>query len=251
MTVILDQNAIIEAYRKAEKRILFLDYDGTLVPFSDLPGDSNLGEEIKTILMDLSADRKNSIYIISGRDKEFLTNQFMGIRVGLVAEHGFFIKEAKGRWKKTTTFNSEWKKTAIMCYTELTDRYPGTFLEEKESSVAFHYRTAEKDVGKKLRPVILKQLLILKREYPGLDLLDGDKVYEFKPMDFNKGLTANTILKKENKDFIMAAGDDLSDESLFTELPDTAFTIKIGSPPTCARYIISGQKKFIGFLKHF
>jgi len=251
MTMKIDKPLILRAYKQAQKRILFLDYDGTLVPFSDLPGDSKLGIEIRNILLKLSLDLKNHIYIISGRDRGFLTNQFKGIHAGLIAEHGFLIKEADGVWHKTASIYKTWKKTVKMLFQDFTDIYAGSFIEEKESSVAYHYRTADKDVGKKLKPVIRKQFLILQNECPGLELLDGNQVFEIKLIAINKGRTANTILRRENPDFIMAAGDDQTDEHLFAELSHNAFTIKIGAPPTRARYYITGQKKFIEFLKLF
>jgi len=242
---------ILQAYKKAENRILFLDYDGTLVPFSDLPGESKLGEEIRHILMNLTRDLKNHIYIISGRDRLFLTHQFLDIPVGLIAEHGFRMKEADGSWNPVISSNNSWKKQIMTFFQELSLLYPGSFVEKKESSVAYHYRMAGKNAGEQIRPVVLKNFLILSNKYPRLSFLDGHLVCEIKPESFNKGRTASAILRKDNFDFIMAAGDDMTDEDLFTELGNDTFTIKIGAPPTHARYYISGQNEFIEFLKYF
>jgi len=249
MTMELNRTLILKAYKKAKKRILFLDYDGTLVPFSDLPRDSKLGKEIRNILINLSQDQKNRIYIISGRDRVFLTNQFRGLQIGLIAEHGYLVKEADRDWQMTVSLDNTWKITFSKLFQEFSLLYPGSFIEEKESSVAYHFRTADKKVGSKVRPDIRKYLIILQQQYPRLELLDGNKVYEIKPESFNKGKTASAILRKENFDFILAAGDDLTDEHLFAEFPHKAFTIKVGSPPTLAQFYISGQNEFIEFLK--
>ena len=249
MTVKIDRPSILVAYRIAEKRILFLDFDGTLVPFSDLPGNSKLDEEVRTIIINLSLDQKNHIYIISGRDRGFLTKQFIGLRVGLIAEHGFRIKESDGNWLPGNPVDNTWKKTVKTLFHEFSNLYPGSFTEEKESSIAYHYRTAGKKAGSKVISVIRKEFLILKQQYPGLELLDGNKVVEIKPSNYNKGRIASAILRAGNFDFIMAAGDDLTDESLFSEIAPGSFTIKIGHSLTCARYYIRDQKKFIKFLK--
>jgi trehalose 6-phosphate synthase/phosphatase len=249
MSVIIDRSPIIEAYRKSEKRILFLDYDGTLVSFSDLPENSILGEEVRSIVIKLTSDPRNHIYIISGRDKEFLARQFSGIRTGLIAEHGYLRKETDGEWISSTLLPGTWKNAVMKFFQEFSLRYPGTFIEEKESSVAYHYRTAVYDLSGKISNGMRQTFLVLQQQYPGLELLVGNKVMEIKPESFNKGRTAHEILRNGQFDFIMAAGDDLTDENLFAELPQPSFTIKIGLPPTSARYYISSQKKFIGFLK--
>lgn len=244
----IDRPLVLEAYRNAEKRILFLDYDGTLVPFSDLPDDSKLDEDVRGIIINLSLNLKNRVYIISGRDKGFLNNQFNGISVGLIAEHGFLIKEISGEWIQPILIDTNWKNDVIDLFHKISVTYPGSFIEQKEASIAYHYRTAGSDMESKIRFLIKKGFIKLKQQYHGLELLDGDKVMEIKPEFYNKGHTASSILHNGNFDFILAAGDDLTDERLFAELPANAFSIKMGLLPTNARYCISSQKKFIEFL---
>jgi trehalose 6-phosphate synthase/phosphatase len=244
-----DRSLIFGTYTNAERRVLFLDYDGTLVPFSNLPEKSELGNEVRHILVSLSLDPKNTIYIISGRKRDFLEKQFYGIRTGLIAEHGFMVKEIYGGWKSTIHVNEVWKKDARDLFQNFADRHPGSFIEEKESSIAYHYRTADKYAGIRIRPVVRKNFQLLRRQYPDLELLEGNKVTEIKPESYNKGSAAISILRNGNFNFVMAAGDDLTDEQLFSVFSHDSFTIKIGMESTCARYRFSTQGKFIGFLK--
>lgn len=249
MVEYLNRKFIFEAYRNASERILFLDYDGTLVPFHDIPGDSIMGTRLRDVITDLTRDPRNLIYIISGRDREFLVRQFSGIRIGLIAEHGFLVKEEEGNWAYTVPVDTRWKKEILRLFRDYTDMFPGTFTEEKESSIAFHYRMASKDTGTKVRPSIGKQFLTVQDQYPELELLDGEYVIEIKPRSFDKGRIAGTILTAHNVDFIMAAGDDLTDERLFAVLGKDAVTIKIGLNPTCARFYLPDQEEFIRFLE--
>jgi trehalose 6-phosphate synthase/phosphatase len=251
MTVLIERPLILEAYRKAESRILFLDYDGTLVPFKDRPEDSDLDTETHEILSVLSLDPRNRIYIISGRDKGFLTSQFRGVSVGLVAEHGFLLKETDGDWIRNRILDNTWKNDIGKQFEALTIQFPGSFTEEKEASVAFHYRTAGKNTGSRIRRAIRKKFQLFSEQYPGLVLLDGDNILEIKPCSYNKGTVASSIVNKGTFDFILAAGDDLTDEDLFKELVKGTFTIKIGTSPTSARFYIPVQEEFVGLLKGF
>jgi trehalose 6-phosphate synthase/phosphatase len=241
-------NEVFKTFKKAVKRLLFLDYDGTLVPFHDLPEDSKLSETVKNLLISMSKGNRNQIYIISGRDKEFLDKQFNGLNVGLIAEHGFALKENNGDWVEPFSINGIWKGDVKNLFSEFTKMFPRSFIEEKESSIAYHYRTAGKEAEIKARPAIRDNFTRIKEMYPGLELLDGDNVIEIKPDNYNKGRVAADIIRKGNFDFILAAGDDITDERLFSGLPKEAFTIKIGCFPSSARYFIPTQKEFVQFL---
>jgi trehalose 6-phosphate synthase/phosphatase len=245
----MDRFLIFEAYKSAEKRLLFLDYDGTLVPFSDLPEDSRLDNEVRRILVNLSSDVKNRIFIISGRQRKFLEEQFYGLNIGLIAEHGLMIKVANGDWMETIQIDLTWKDVFKSIFLEFIVLYPGSFIEEKESSIAYHYRTLGWDVGRKVRPVIRKKVLQFQIQFPYLELLEGNHVIEVKPSCYNKGLAAVAILRKGNFDFILAAGDDLTDEQLFIAVNPVGFTLKIGRAPTMAQNRVNSQEQFIDFLK--
>src|SRR5512133_2777604 len=127
------------AYRRAIRRILFLDYDGTLVPFNDDPQRSGMGEEVRSTLTTLAGDPRNTLYIISGRKAKFLDGQFNGINVGLIAEHGFLKREADGDWVVSGWPEVGWKSAAVEPFNKSSARSSGTFTEETEFSVACHY----------------------------------------------------------------------------------------------------------------
>jgi trehalose 6-phosphate synthase/phosphatase len=78
--------------------------------------------------------------------------------------------------------------------------------------------------------------------------MDGDMVIEIKNAGINKGIAALNKLGESEFDFILALGDDWTDEYTFNSLPDSAYTIKVGTKSTAAKYYINDVKSVRGFL---
>ena len=90
---------IVDEYASSKKRILFLDYDGTLSWFKKDPEDAKPDEQLYHILEELTLDKNNTVVIISGRDKETLGRWFnQGWDIHFIAEHGVWLREPKGEW---------------------------------------------------------------------------------------------------------------------------------------------------------
>ena len=66
--------------------------------------------------------------------------------------------------------------------------------------------------------------------------MEGNKVIEIKNSHVNKGSAASEWLKKGDYDFVMACGDDRTDEDTFKAMPNDAYTIKVGSSSSSANY---------------
>ena len=71
-----------------------------------------------------------------------------------------------------------------------------------------------------------------------LEIMDGDKVLEIKYSGINKGRAALQKIGNEHYDFILAVGDDWTDEFTFEAMPEGAYTIKVGTKTTKADYYI-------------
>jgi trehalose 6-phosphate synthase/phosphatase len=264
---------IIHAYTLAQNRIIFLDYDGTVVPLNDDPDKATLNnklahlldplinlispqsdngkEDARRILKRISANSKNRIIIVSGRERDFLEKQFQNMNVTLIAEHGYYIKEYNSGWVTQADVNLNWKEKILPILHEYVIRCPGSLVEQKHASLTWHYRNVDQDIAA-IKIHELKDDLseILKNESK-LQILDGNKVIEIKSIMYDKGTAASTFLKDEEYDFIMAVGDDKTDEDLFRAMPDNAFTIKIGSDPSLAEYSIKEQPMLYDLLDSF
>jgi trehalose 6-phosphate synthase/phosphatase len=123
------------------------------------------------------------------------------------------------------------------------DRCSGSMIEEKAASLAWHYRNADQDIAS-LRIHELKDDLIeiLKGESK-LQMLEGDKVLEVKSILYDKGTAASVIVNQAKYDFILAIGDDRTDEDLFKIIPKYGFSIKVGAKPSKARFNIRNQSQ--------
>ncbi len=240
---------IISDYKNADHRILFLDYDGTLVSFSKYPELALIDKSTLNIINELTNDAKNQIVIISGRSKEFLETQFKDIKVTLVAEHGYFIKRIGENWETTINVDVHWKKAVMPILTEYVNRCNGTFIEEKAGSIAWHYRNADSDFAQLRLHELRDDLTEIIRHKTDFEILEGNKVLEVKSGKYDKGQAAITLMKNKHFDFILAAGDDKTDEVLFKALPNSAYSIRIGLSPSLANFNVPELSHLLTLLK--
>lgn len=229
---------IVDAYKEATHRILFLDYDGTLSWFKKDPEDAKPDEELYSILKQLTQDKKNTVVIISGRDKETLGRWFdNGWKIHFIAEHGVWLREPNRNWHMMEQIDNVWKDSVQPLLEYYVDQTPRTFIEHKNFSLVWHYRNADPDLGMQ-RAWELKDELRTLTSNLNLEIMDGDKVLEIKHSGINKGRAALQKMGAKTYDFILAVGDDWTDEYTFDAMPKEAYTIKVGAKTTNAAYYI-------------
>jgi trehalose 6-phosphate synthase/phosphatase len=229
---------LIADYHSSKRRLLLLDYDGTLMPFFPRPEGAQPTENLLSLLTGLAADPKNEVVIISGRCRDTLESWLGSIDLGLVAEHGAWLKEKD--WELLEPFANEWKEEIRSILEMHMDRTPGSLIEEKECSLVWHYRKADSELAS-LRARELKDALLHLTTNLDLGVLEGSKVMEIKHIGINKGRAAQRWLAKEQWDFILAIGDDVTDEDVFAVLPESAYSLKVGLGPSKARFNIASQ----------
>lgn len=239
---------ITDRFKKAVKRHLFLDYDGTLVPFTKHPKFAVPDQELIRLLRQISSDAKTDTTIISGRDSATLESWFHDLPVNLVAEHGASIRVKNGQWKHQREIDQSWKPLMRPTMELFAQRSPGSFLEEKTYTLAWHYRNVDPELGFIRSRELLDSLHHLVRN-TSLQIIDGNKVIEIRISGVDKGSVAKQFLEDDHYDFIMAVGDDKTDEDMFKALADKAVTIKIGMGHTAAHYNLSNQLEVIHLLK--
>lgn len=227
---------VIQAYRKATTRLILLDYDGTLMDFDVDPQAVNPDKQLLSILKTLSTNDKNRVVINTGRDKPTIHDWLGHLPLDFAAEHGVWVKYGS-KWKKNASLRSQWKKQIHPLLEQLVERTPGSFIEEKDFSLAWHYRKVDKDLGAK-RVREFKDVLTYLIANLNLQVLDGNKVVEVKNAGVSKGAATLTWSDANNWDFILAIGDDITDEDMFKVLPAEAYTIKVGDHPSIAKYRI-------------
>jgi trehalose 6-phosphate synthase/phosphatase len=224
-------------FQESERRLLLLDYDGTLVPFAGKPEMASPDEELIGILTAFAGDGSSEVVIVSGRDKETLESWFAPIDVGLIAEHGVWVRRRGGNWEMVGSLREDWKDLIRPILELYVDRTPGTSIEEKRFSLVWHYRRADQELGQE-RARELKEELLNLTAHLDVGVLEGSRVIEIKNAGINKGQAAMRWLSHEKWDFILAVGDDWTDEDIFSVVPEQAYSIKVGIRPSQAKYSV-------------
>ena len=236
---------IRQKYNAAKQRLILLDYDGTLAALKSSPEEASPTQELLTTLQRLAENPANHVVINSGRDHQTLEKWLGNLPVSLAAEHGAFYKE-NGMWHKNA-YKSEWSAGLLSVLKLFVEKTPHSHLEIKDTALAWHYRKSDAWLGA-LRAQQLADALVTICVQQRLQIIQGDKVIEIKSPDHNKGSEVNRQLAKGNYDFILAMGDDTTDEDMFRALTGKAVTIKIGSVSEIAAYNMPQQTEVLPFL---
>jgi trehalose 6-phosphate synthase/phosphatase len=235
---------IATKYKTSNKRLLLLDYDGTLVPYTKHPSMAIPDTELMELLATISEDKKTDVTIISGRDSHILEKWFGHLPVSLVAEHGAGIRRKKGKWIFKADLDQSWKQIIRPVLDVFSQRSPGAFVEVKGHTLVWHYRNVDPELGFIRSRELLDNLHHMIRNSP-LQLIDGNKVIEIRASGVDKGAVTKKILEENSYDFIAAIGDDKTDEDMFRMLGDKGYTIKIGPGHTVAQYHLSNQQQVL------
>ena len=232
----------VAALKQAEQLVVLLDYDGTLVPIEQAPGLAVPDPELLALLAALSARRGTSVHIVSGRTREFLEQWLGELPVSLWAEHGFWNRPDPAQpWEAAMTVPGDWMDRIRPILEQFTEATPGSLIEIKSASVAWHYRRVHPEFG--LRQAHeLRMLLGAALSNQPLEVLEGKKVIEVRLRGVTKALVARRILAATHAaaGSVLAAGDDHTDEELFEALPASSMTVAVGAYPLRATHRVNG-----------
>jgi trehalose 6-phosphate synthase/phosphatase len=236
-------------FQNAINKLVLLDYDGTLVNYTTTPDKAKLTREITDILRKLICLPGMEIFIITGRGHEDIDRFLDHIPINIIAEHGA-IKKENGEWKNQEQKSDSWKKSIIPVMNKITEACPGSFIEEKNYSLAWHYRNAESDTGYKSSRELIRFMNNEIGNY-GLKILDGNKVVEVLSDSIGKGRAVKKLYEKNAYDFILSIGDDATDEEMFEYFQNhsNAYTIKVGAGETFAKFKLNDISEVVSLLK--
>jgi trehalose 6-phosphate synthase/phosphatase len=233
-------DALLERYRAASHRLLFLDYDGTLIPFAATPRLARPDRELLDLLGLLCADPRNEVVIVSGRSRSDLEDFFGPLPVSMVAEHGVWLRPRGAPWKLLKSMTADWKERVRPILQLYVDRLPGALLEEKEFSLAWHYRRADPEQGSVRAKELLDDLADYTRNID-VQVLEGKRVVEVRTAGVNKGIAATEWLRDNPPEFLLGIGDDWTDEDLFQALPMNAYSVRVGVSTTAAAFFLESH----------
>ncbi|KAJ3671015.1 hypothetical protein LUZ60_008441 [Juncus effusus] len=261
----LNVDSIVAAYEGARNRAILLDYDGTLVP--PLCINKTPSQTVVRIINELCADKRNVVFVVSGRGRNSLGRWFDPCpKLGIAAEHGYFMRWGGGdaEWETSTSATDfGWMQMAepvMQLYTESTD---GSTIETKESALVWHHQDADPGFGSAQAKELLDHLESVMANEP-VSVKSGQFIVEVKPQGVSKGLVAEKILKsmKSNgrpADFVLCIGDDRSDEDMFENLSElikrglvsaqtNLFGCTVGQKPSKAKYYLDDTNDVLSML---
>ncbi|VAH79693.1 unnamed protein product [Triticum turgidum subsp. durum] len=250
----LNMDSIVMAYERSESRAIFLDYDGTLVPQTSI--NKTPSSEVLRIINTLCSDKRNIVFIVSGRGRDKLGEWFSSCpKLGIAAEHGYFLRWSRDEEWQTYAQASDfgWMEMAepvMNLYTESTD---GSYIETKESALVWHHQDADPGFGSSQAKEMLDHLESVLANEP-VSVKSGQFIVEVKPQGVSKGVIAEKILismkeRGKHADFVLCIGDDRSDEDMFENIADIIkrgmvapktplFACTVGQKPSKAKFYL-------------
>ena len=217
----LQEAGILSIYGTATTRLLLFDYDGTLTNIVNVASQAVIPNELLTWLSILASEPRNTVWVISGRDKIFLEVKLGNLKhIGLVAEHGAFMRRPNtSAWENlAATADLSWQTDVKQAFEAFMTRFPGSFIEKKEVAVVLHYRQAEIQQLAALYAAECKAALEWQFENSPVEIVNGKCVVEARPADCDKGHIVRRIIDEINHstgdspEFVLCAGDDITDE---------------------------------------
>jgi trehalose 6-phosphate synthase/phosphatase len=211
-------------------------------------------EHMLQVIKELCEDKRNTVFVVSGKERHSLTKSLGGIpNLGLAAEHGMFISwptsktKAKRRWETLVPeTDHSWRSLAMSIMEVYASRTHGSYIEETEMKVLWQYRDADTEFGSLQAKELEDHLSKYLRSFP-VDILHGGVkeggYVEVRPKGVNKGVLAMRVLKrfpeiaqKDRVDFTLVLGDDHCDEPMLSVMR------QVGRRVTSARRALRGEE---------
>jgi trehalose 6-phosphate synthase/phosphatase len=237
--------SILRKFLQQPRTALFLGYDGTLTELQKQPKKAAPDHQLKELFELMTVHSQFDIYIIAGRTREEMDNWFGAYGFHLIAEDGFFIKnQSSGQWTQLDLqVDLSWKSQVYSILQHYTDMTPGSMIEEKSASLVWHYRQVEPEFGAWKAHQMVPELRDLLSNFP-VTINHAGKRVEVASMMINKGMAMQQIRNNAPYDYVLCAGDDITDEIMFRSASENDLSIKVGPGDTSARFRVSSPTEF-------
>ncbi|XP_057671378.1 uncharacterized protein LOC130903244 [Diorhabda carinulata] len=234
---------------------LLLDYDGTLTPIVDHPDLAKIPPETKDILEKLSKIPEIFVAIISGRAVDNVKSMVGLDIITYAGNHGLEVLYPDGsRYNHQLPSNFDDKLKELIAKLEEKVVRDGAWIENKGSTITFHYRSTPEPLKETIRQEAEKII----QEF-NFKIGKAHMAIEVRPkVEWNKGSIALLLLEKKygqnwNKETkVIFIGDDTTDEDAMKALKGNAATFRIAKCDTMKTYaerIIASTDNVIEILK--
>jgi len=191
---------------------LFLDVDGTLIELTDTPSQTETDAEIKFLLREVAERLGGAVALVSGRRISTLDMLFAPLKLPAAGLHGVERRKADGKIQGASFVDSQLDR-ARAAMKIFVDAHPGTLLEDKDRTIALHYRMAPQ-FEQTARESVLG---IAKQLGSNYHIQGGKMLFEIKPRGFSKATAIQAFMKESpfNGRRPVFAGDDCTDQDGF------------------------------------
>lgn len=241
----------IAAARSGGKRIaIMLDYDGTLREIERDPAAAVPNADLADLLESLSHRPDIDVTVISGRTARDLQTFLGKFAFGLIAEHGAEIRRPhQAQWEELDqNVSYAWKQDVLRLLNLYEESTPGSYVEQKRTSLVWHYRKADPDFGAWKAKLLAAGLSALVSN-ESVVVRHGKKIVEVTAAQVNKGAAVSRLIEDKAYDLVLVAGDDSTDESMFQIGSPALLSIKVGEGDTAAKFRASSPAALRKFLR--
>jgi trehalose 6-phosphate synthase/phosphatase len=243
------EREVLGRFVEAERRVLFLDYDGTLREIVRSPEDAVPPPALLDLLARLAELPRTEVHVVSGRHRRDLGTWLGALDLGLCAEHGYAWRpRGAAGWIEMPAVDLSWLPTVQELLLEVSEEVPGTRLERKPCALAWHYRMADADYGIWRARELHSQLEQSLSHLP-VEIVHGHRVIEVRAAGVHKGSYVQRVTAVGvAPDFLLCIGDDRTDRDMYRALPAEAFTVHVGGKIDEARFSIDSPERVRRFL---
>ncbi|EFJ28419.1 trehalose phosphate synthase [Selaginella moellendorffii] len=242
----------ISSYATSKNCLLILGFNAALTAQADAPRLDRVRETLHPALHEtlrhLCADPKATVVILSGSERSLLDEAFGDFKLWLAAENGMFLRHTSGDWMTTMPehLNLDWVESVQLVFDYFSERTPRSYVEARQTSLVWNFKYADLEFGRVQAWDMLQHLWTGPISNAAVDVVQGSKSVEVRPVGVSKGAAIDRILGEvvhsKNMsvpiDYVMCIGHFLSkDEDIYTffepDLPYQRVNIepKAASPP--------------------
>ncbi len=223
---------VLTTIREARTLRLLIDYDGTPVPFASRPEDASPDSAVLDLLGRLAGRAGTEVHLVSGRARDVMTRWFGHLPIGLHAEHGTWSRLRPGdAWRRAHLPDPAWREVVHRILARFVEATPGAELEEKDFSLAWHYRQADPETAARQAVELTVHLTETLVGQPA-EVLEGNCVIEVRARGVHKGLAVHLVRSVAPPDArLVAVGDDRTDDDMFASLPAGGIALAVGPVP--------------------
>ena len=230
--------------RKAEAIALFLDFDGTLVPFRLRPEQVRLSPSTRQALRTLVRRPSLRVWVISGRRQADVRSRIGVPDVRCLGLYGW-ENGNNGRLSESAAAKLEQARSALVAGLQ---PVTGVWVEDKGAAVALHFRDAPAESVRRARAVLDRALQPLGA---GLRVIDEEQAWVVAPPEIKGkgGVAREQWHAFDPRALPVYVGDGATDEPAFEALTQ-GVTVCVGPRrPTRARFRLRGPAEVRAFLE--